>query len=928
MTTDDTDTDDGFGIDRRTVLQLAGAVGLGAAMSRAALAGETSTDPTPVDPERPPPWAEGVGEPAGWADDRWFVELPAEPTARGGRPDDHAAERARLRDSADDAGVAFDERRDFSTLWNGLSVAAGLVDAYALSGLDGVEAVYPVALVGAPDPEEVAPELDTAAAMTGADRARLELGYTGAGTSVAIVDTGIDYNHPDLGGGGDPTVEIEADDDRSFDHPRISHGWDYVGEELADPEPDPDPMDPHGHGTHVAGIAGAAAADEDGVTGVAPGVEFGAYKVFPATGPTTADIIVDALEDAYVDGMDVVNMSIGSTLAWGQQYPTTATSNELVAQGVVVTNSAGNDAALGTYTLSPPGNAHDAISVASVENEFFQAPIFRVDELADPVPYDAMAGADAPPTEGESAPLALPAKSEIAGEEGYFGCEPEDFADFPDGHVALVERGHCFFSTKYTNAVEAGASGVLVFNEQPGLFFGTIQEAGVEGVWCASTTRDAGLALADLVATGEEVRLTYTDETAKIPNPDGGLLSGFSSYGQTVELAFGPNLAAPGGAITSTYPLEEGEYAVLSGTSMAAPHAAGAAALLLEAEGADTDPIDVRDRLQNTADPMPWSLAPGFGFADQTHRQGAGLIQVDDAIEADQRVDPGQLSVGEGAGASGTLSLRNDGDEPVTYTVEHGAGDVPFGPLGTSIDPFSPVFLVPGSTLDAPETVTVPAGGTAEVDVSVGAPGYGLPNHQYGGFVTLRPDAESAATLQVPYAGYDGEYQDLPLFGYYTGFVEFVEQKPRLSRILYDEDGEVDGFEPVEPGHEFTVAEDDVPVVEAFFGHFPHVMRMTAVHSDSGERWPVFESRFLPRSPGPDTYYPFAWPGTTAAGGSGELRPVQSGTYTLEVEALRALGDPSNPDHWDTWESPPFELDTRRAEKPVGMPVPASDTGD
>ena len=920
MTGNDIDIDDGYRMDRRATLKLASAVGLGAALSGTALADDGTSGPE-IDPERSPPWEQLTDAPERWAENRWFVEFGAPPSVRGGSQPEHADERARLRSEADDQGVAFHQQRDFTTLWNGLSVEAELADAYAMSGLESVEAVYPVALVDAPEPGDVSPEMRTAAAMTGADAARLELGYTGDGVSVGIVDTGIDYNHPDLGGDGDPGEVIEADEDRRMDHPRITHGWDYVGPALDDPSPNSDPMDPRGHGTHVAGIAGAAAVDEEGVTGVAPETDLGAYKVFPADGATTADIIVEALEDAYVDGMDVVNMSIGASLQWGQQYPTTATSNELVAQGVAVTNSAGNDADLGVYTQSPPGNAHDAINVASVENEFFQAPSFVADGLEDPAPYDVMTGADAPPIEEETPPLALPAVSEEGGEEGYFGCQPEDFAEFPEGHVALIERGHCTFAQKYENAVDAGAAGVIIFNESPGLFFGTIADAGVEGVWGVSTSREAGLELAGMIEAGEEVRIEFTDETAEIENPDGGLLSGFSSYGQTVELVFGPNVSAPGGSIRSTYPLELDEYAVLSGTSMAAPHTAGAAALVLESEGGDLDPIDLRDRLQCTAEPMPWSLNPAAGL-DHSFRQGAGLIQVDRAIEAGQRVEPGHISAGDGEGTVATLTIHNDGSEDVEYAVGHE------GTLGTAANPFTPSFLTPGSELDAPETVTVPAAGSAEVDVTIHAPAFGWPNHQYGGYVTLTPDDEEAATLRVPYSGYEGDYQDLPLLGYYADATEFVEQEPRLAEIVgEDEDGAI-VTEPVEAGHEFTIHEGDYPVIEAFFGHFPHEMRVYAVHQPSGQERLVMEDSYLPRSESPDHYQQFPWPGTTSAGRSENLRPVPSGTYTLRVELLRAMGDPENPDHWDTWESPAFELDTRKSGRPSAVSAPGQAPAD
>ena len=912
MTDNAHEADDTYRIDRRTAMKLAGLAGLGAVFT--GKAGADGDDPEPVEPESPPPWEELDGAPDRWADDRWFVELAAEPTARGGGPADHADERARLHDEAQREGLSVAERLDFTTLWNGLSVEADLADAVALSGLESVEAVYPVALYEAPDPEEVTPQLDTALAMTGADAARSELGYTGDGVSVGIVDTGIDYNHPDLGGDGESENIIEADEDREMDHHRITHGWDYVGDSVDDPNPNPDPMDPNGHGTHVAGIAGADAADEEGVTGVAPEVTLGAYKVFPAAGGTTADIIVAALEDAYVDGMDVVNMSIGASLQWGQQYPTTATSNELVAQGVVVTNSAGNDAALGTFTQSPPGNAHDAINVASVENEFFEATVFHADGLQD-LPYDVMTGSDEPPLDEETHPLALPAPSEEEGEEGYFGCQPEDFADFPEGHVALVERGHCPFAQKYLNAVDAGATGVVIFNEAPGLFFGTIEDAGEEDIWCVSTTREAGQALAELVDAGEEVRIEFTDEAVELPNPDGGLLSDFSSYGQTVELEFGPDVSAPGGSITSTYPLDLEEYATLSGTSMAAPHAAGAAALLLEAED-DIDPVDLRDRLQNTAEPMPWSLNPAAGL-DHSFRQGAGLIQVDQAIGSAQRVEPGRISAGDGDGTSTTLTVFNDGDEDVEYVIGHE------GTLGTAANPFAPAFLGAGSDIEAPESITVSANSSANVDVTIHAPAFGWPNHQYGGYLTLTPEDEDAATLRVPYAGYEGDYQELPLFGYYADATEFVEQEPRLVEI--DEEGDPT---PVDEGHEFTIEDGDYPIVEAFFGHFPHELRITATHEGSGREWLVMEDSYLPRSEESDHYYQFPWPGTTQAGRSDNTRPVASGTYTLRVEVLRAMGDPENDDHWDSWESPTFELDTRRARRPASDPAEAPANSD
>jgi minor extracellular serine protease Vpr len=164
--------------------------------------------------------------------------------------------------------------------------------------------------------EQADPELVHALAMTGADNAH-DAGYTGEGVKVAVMDTGIDYDNPALGGcfGADC---------------RVTNGHDFVGDRFNAsgsggaliPHPDNDPDDCQGHGTHVAGIVGADGTVNDvEITGVAPGVTFGAYRVFGCDGSTTADIMLAAMERALADDMDILNMSIGSAFNTHPQYP-------------------------------------------------------------------------------------------------------------------------------------------------------------------------------------------------------------------------------------------------------------------------------------------------------------------------------------------------------------------------------------------------------------------------------------------------------------------------------------------------------------------------------------------------------------------------------------------------------------------------------
>ena len=286
----------------------------------------------------------------------WFVELSSAPTADGTSLATVRQEKVNFRNAARGTGLNFTERYAFDTLWNGLSIQMNASQLSTLARIDGVKAIYPVVTVALPPTQAGDPELFTALAMTGADIAQSELGFTGAGIRVAVMDTGVDYHHPDLGGCFGPNC-------------RVYTGYDFVGSAFnADPSspaynptpaPDADPDDCNGHGTHVAGIIGANGT----VKGVAPGVKFGAYRVFGCDGSTTADIMIAAMERALADGMQVLNMSIGSSFQW-PQYPTAMASNRLVNKGMVVVASIGNSGTSGVYAAGAPGLGDKVIGVA------------------------------------------------------------------------------------------------------------------------------------------------------------------------------------------------------------------------------------------------------------------------------------------------------------------------------------------------------------------------------------------------------------------------------------------------------------------------------------------------------------------------------------------------------------------------------------
>ncbi|MGH8076600.1 MAG: S8 family serine peptidase, partial [Lysobacter sp.] len=297
-----------------------------------ALADQTFNSSNQLEPLEPTPVVTN-GEPTDESPQRWFVELSGAPTADGGARDGVKAEKQAFRANARAARLNYIEHYAFDGLFNGFSISVSRAQLSTLMRVPGVKAIYPVETIAMPPPGESNPQLFTALSMTGADIAQNALGLDGGGIKVAVMDPGIDIDHPDLGGGG-------TNGGTAFPSARVIAGWDFVGDAFnADPSspsynpvptPDANPDDCGGHGTHVAGIVGANGA----VTGVAPNVSFGAYRVFGCSGSTTADIMIAAMERALDDDMDVLNMSIGSTYQW-PEYPTAKAATRLVNKGVV-----------------------------------------------------------------------------------------------------------------------------------------------------------------------------------------------------------------------------------------------------------------------------------------------------------------------------------------------------------------------------------------------------------------------------------------------------------------------------------------------------------------------------------------------------------------------------------------------------------------
>ena len=824
----------------------------------------------------------------------WFVEFPTAPLADGSSAAAVDSDGAAFRQEASSEGASYKQRMEFKTLWNGVSIEAKSGAIAKIRQFDSVKAVYPLQTHGIPVTTKVSPDLATALAMTGADIAQNELGLTGEGIKVAVMDTGIDYDHPDLGAGFGPGK-------------RVVTGWDFVGDAYnADPAspafnpvptPDPNPDDCNGHGTHVAGIVGA----KGSVTGVAPGVTFGAYRVFGCAGSVTDDIMIAAMERILADDMDVLNMSIGDAFNNWPGSPTAAAADRLVKKGIVVVASIGNSGTSGLYAAGAPGVGEDVIGVASYENSHVALTTFTVSPGGESIGYANAAAAPPAPTSG-SLPLARTGTPTTVGD----GCVNAPAPGSMTGKAVLIRRGAppapavCGFYNKALAAQNAGAAAVILYNNVPGRFSPTVAGPVAITIPVVAISDTEGVLIDGKIAAGPAT-MTWTNATGTFPNPTGGLISSFSSYGVDAELGLKPDIGAPGGLIRSTYPLEQGGFATISGTSMASPHVAGAAALLLQSWSEDDKKrknrnraFDVREIFQNSADPKPWSLNAPLGFLDHTFRQGAGMLDIDGSILAGARVSPGKLSLGEGTGpVTKKLKIRNTSDGTRTYTLSHVAA------VGTGANTFVPGgFNIPatGVSFSSP-TVTVDKGQWGHFEVTITpdptAPDKGL----YGGYIVVTPSAGGGEVLRVPYAGFKGDYQSIQILAP-TPF-----NFPALGRQ------NADGSFNLVPGGTFTlVGATQQPNVLYHLDHQARTLTIDVVNAKGKTLGRAHDLEYLARNSTSTGFFALAWDGSYRQHGN-KLKQAPDGQYTLVLSVKKPLAEKQNAAHTETWTSPTFTID-------------------
>ncbi|MBU9712188.1 S8 family serine peptidase [Evansella tamaricis] len=535
--------------------------------------------------------------------------------------------------------------QEYDYLFSGFSAELAGNEILKLLSIPGVKAVYPnveytVDAISV-DWDAVNPEMMESAPFIGADDA-WDAGFTGEGVTVAIIDTGVDYTHPDL--------------EHAFGEYK---GWDFVDKDN-DPQETPadDPRgDSTNHGTHVAGTVAA----NGGIKGVAPDATLLAYRVLGPGGSGSTENVVAGIERAVQDGADIMNLSLGNTL----NNPDWATSIALdwaMAEGVVAVTSNGNSGP-DNWTVGSPGTSRDAISVGATRLPYnvYTSDIFTSEGMDYP-------SAKVMGHPGDDELLAL-----NAGEYEFVDVGLGFPADFEgkdlEGKIALISRGEFAFVDKAENAKNAGAVGAIIYNNVAG------EHPDVPGmaVPTIKTTLADGEKLLSELENGNNT-ISFNIEFAY---PVGETIADFSSRGPVaLTWMIKPDVSAPGVNIVSTIPTHDPEdpygYSAFQGTSMSAPHVAGAAALLLDAHP-DWGVDDVKSALMNTAEDL---IDPVTGNSYPHNTQGAGSIRIPNALETDTLVTPGSHSFGKFVKESGrqverqSFTIKNLSNKRVRYSFD------------------------------------------------------------------------------------------------------------------------------------------------------------------------------------------------------------------------------------------------------------------
>ena len=700
-----------------------------------------------------------------------------------------------------DKGVDYKVLFEYDTLLNGFSLETSYADAKKIQAMDFVNSVEVSVDYEVPETTTKNNEDDTALKNTVIDSNRIigvqglwDKGYKGQGRVVAVIDSGLDPNHDilHLTDASKAKYKNKAELESVREKAGIDYGkwysdkliyafnyydWDNNLKEKKDKS----------HGMHVVGTSVGnptkKAPNNEYVAGVAPESQLIFMRVFSdkqGGAKTSTFLYVKAIEDAVKLGADSINMSLGATAGAVTEVGQGTIDAIALAKkaGVNVVVAAGNDNVFGNGQSKPsasnpdygligtPSVTPDSIAVAAINNSVMNTEVMTLVGLEGNEEWD----------NGEATIRPFAKRFNPKTEYSYFNAGYGLENDFKNqdvkGKIAVMMRGGGnTFADKVAAAKKAGAVGAVLYNTK---------EGGEELLNVALNNYDSdfpvvfvGYKFGNLLATYPDYyKLKFTGHFSKRPHPQANQLADFTSWGVTGDGLFKPDVTAPGGDVYSSF--NNGTYGLDSGTSMASPHVAGAISLMKQVfqerypdlQGEELQKL-IKHLLMSTAVPNYNNETKAFTSPRQ---QGAGVIDVSKAAFGDLYVT--------GDNDYGSISLGNVQDTFKFNVVLHNLSDQPKelvykSYLNTDGVENGQITLKPRqlSESNGGETVVVPAKGEKTVTITVAATQFRnelegqMPNGYYlEGFVRFfDPKDTNTAVAGIPYVGFKGEFQNLPV---------------------------------------------------------------------------------------------------------------------------------------------------------------------
>ncbi|MDM5440905.1 S8 family serine peptidase [Bacillus hominis] len=596
--------------------------------------------------------------------------------------------------------------------------------------------------------ETIDPKMADSIPQIGVDKLHAE-NIMGKGIKVGVLDTGVDYNHPDLKDaykGGYDFVDNDAD-------PMETTYEDWI--KAGKPEY-PGLVYYTNHGTHVAGTIAAQKKNnaDYAVKGVAPEVDLYAYRVLGPWGGGNSAGILAGIDKAITDGMDVINMSLGAQTN-DPLYATSVAVNNAMLSGVVTVVAAGN-AGPNEKTLGSPGTAALGISVGA-SDAAMSIPTFSASVSNEKFENMQLLGKDFPDKLEDFGGQSLPIVFVGLGKQADFTGKDLN------GKIALIQRGEITFDEKIKNAKNAGAKAVIVYNNVDGQISAYLGE-GVDLIPSFRLSKADG---ERLKALGE---VSFKFETLSNTKTEGDHLADFSSRGPVNgNYDIKPDVVAPGVSVFSTAPeyindpqdgINYGNaYVRLSGTSMASPHVAGTAALILQ-QHPNYTPFDVKAALMNTSDDL--------NGQNSVYEVGAGRIDAYQAVHTDtsikvldktKNIENGNVvEIDEQTGSimfgrlfkqddkpietSKKVNIQNNGKEEKSFKVE-----VEYHGERTGIQD----AVKNGIQVEVPASLTVASGKSQELQPKIMIPSSAAKG-RYEGYIHVTNANNPSETYQIPFA--------------------------------------------------------------------------------------------------------------------------------------------------------------------------------